>query len=84
MIWLISVGSKSSHPSMIESAVQITCCETSFVVIFCIKGTIAAAHLTAPMRYAKDENEVLPKANSRQSNSSSVLGSGIFCRNYQH
>ena len=38
-----------------------------------------AAHCTAPMRYAKDENEILLGLNSRQLNSCKVLGGGMFC-----
>lgn len=45
-------------------------------------GAADATHLAAPIRYAKDENDVLLRENSRQSNSSNVFGSGISYREF--
>lgn len=75
----LSLGSKRSHASIIESTASITLAEASLTATFGAIEIADDAHRTAPMRYAKEENDVSSKVNSRQSNSSSVLGSGMSC-----
>lgn len=59
------------------SAAEINCGEAPSAVLSSAEDIAVTAHLAAPMRYAKDEKEVLPMANSRQSKSCRGFGSDI-------
>lgn len=77
MTCLRSFGNNSDHPSIMESADWIISAESSLAAILGDMDIARAAHLTALIRYANDENEVPSAANSRQSKSSRVVGTGI-------
>lgn len=75
-----SRGKNRNQLSRIESAVWITCSESSLVAVVGFVDMAKAAHRTAPTRYAKDENTVLlvwASSNSRLSKPWRDLGSGI-------
>lgn len=78
MTCLRSLGNNNDHPSMMESADWIISAESSLAAILGEMDIANAAHLTALIKYAKEENDVPSAANSRQSKSSRVLGMGIF------
>lgn len=73
-----SLGNSNDHPSMMESADWIISAESSLAKIFGEMDIANAAHLTALIKYAKEENDVPSAANSRQSKSARVLGTGTF------
>ena len=62
---------------MMESADWITSAESSLAAILGEIDIANAAHLTALIKYANDENDVPSAANSRQSKSAKVFGTGI-------
>lgn len=78
MTFLSFLGSRRCHPSIMASAACMTCEDASLLVLFGDMVIAEAAHFTAPIKYANDENSASGK-NSRQLNSSRVLGCGISC-----
>ena len=71
------LGKSITQASVTESADCIIRSESCLVALFGVTEMASAAARTAPMRYAKDENCISSSANSRDSKSSSVWGTGM-------